>query len=273
MRATVLIPLVCLSIIRCAGQDPDYDEFEPQLFEEAGITANLISFNREEDLMIVSGYVEDYGKQALYFSEFNNGKWADLKPLDFATSVYNGSLSGDGSFIVFSKEIEDENGFRYEVNMVEKTGSGWSAPQNLTSLYDIQGGYFEILENRNMYYYRYDAASGSGGIYFSQWNEDRYLPAVKLPDVINRYEPFGPYVNPEENLIIFTQYVDGNKDLTGLFVSRKVNGDWQEPKKLELLPYGWGITLSSDIQYLLIHEGDTFKYRKYKVSEIGLSLD
>jgi Tol biopolymer transport system component len=85
---------------------------------------------------------------------------------------------------------------------------------------------FSMAGNGNIYY------AANGNIYFSELKDNIYQDPLKLDSCINTsYSECTPYINPEENLLIFARSANGKPDL---YISRKdKSGNWLPSKQLQ----------------------------------------
>jgi len=166
-------------------------------------------------------------KEILAFS----GKYNDIEPF-FAT---------DGSKLFFaSNRPIDEDSTRTDYNIwySELINGEWNKPRALDTLVNSHGDEFypSVSANGNLYF----TATRTGGvgredIFVSNFSEGVYSAPFPLDSTINTkvYE-FNAYINPNEDLLIFSSY-GRDDDLGGgdLYYSKKdKTGKWGDSKNL-----------------------------------------
>ncbi len=160
-------------------------------------------------------------KEILAFS----GQYNDIEPF----------FSPEGKKLYFASDrpVSDDTGRKdYNIWVSERTTLGWGEPVSLQSNINTQHDEFfpSIATNNNLYFTSArENGIGTEDIYMSRYANGEYLEPVPLDTNVNSatYE-FNAYVNPEENLIIFSSY--GRKDDMGggdLYLSKKdEQGNW-----------------------------------------------
>ena len=264
--------LIWLRALPGTGQT-SFQRFAPAAITELGLTPNIISFHPNGKEMIVSAYAGDFDEQYLYHSVREGDQWGALQLLEFAGQVYNGCFSQDGKWLIYGKkkEASGPDDF-FEVFLVPYDGMQWGQAENLSAQYGIQGGYFCLLPNRNLYYYSYNPQTDQGGIFMSRWVDGSYSPPQKLAAAINASFEFSPYVNATEDRMLFSRYVEGDPVSSGIYVSQNINGEWQEAEQLPLIPYSWGMTVSPERDMYFLN-GITFQYMRVPLSELGIGFE
>ncbi len=80
---------------------------------------------------------------------------------------------------------------------------------------------------------------------------------------------FSPFIDPEGRYIIFTRYLEGEKDQQGFFISyADAENEWKEPKKIQELEYGWSARLIDNDRSFIYTDGKDIKHRKTSDLEI-----
>jgi hypothetical protein len=152
-------------------------------------------------------------------------------------------LSPDGNKLFFASNRPKKDEGEYPSNdfdiwLVQKTDSGWSEPSNLGLPVNTPADEFcPSIGNSGDLYFTSQRDSGFGieDIYMAEWNGALYSEPYPLPQTINSsvYE-FNAFINPDENLLIYTSY--GRKDGPGggdmYFSKKNKNGNWQQAKLL-----------------------------------------
>ena len=126
----------------------------------------------------------------------------------------------------------------YNIWYSDRTEGGWSEPIALDSIINTRGDeFFPSLSDKGNLFFTATREDGVGreDIFMSEFIDNKFTAPRALPGEINtsKFE-FNAYVNPEENLIIFSSF--GRADGLGggdLYISRKDDsGNWIASKNL-----------------------------------------
>lgn len=198
---------------------PEGDQLIYTLGNYQQTVRSLVSLKREGD---------QWGdKEILSFS----GKYNDIEPF----------FAADGSKLFFASNRpvgEDSTRTDYNIWYSELVNGKWNNPRALDTLVNSHADEFypSVSANGNLYFTatRTDGV-GREDIFVSTYSEGRYSVPIPLDSAINTkvYE-FNAYINPNEDLLIFSSYgrVD---DLGGgdLYYSKKDKaGKWGDAKNL-----------------------------------------
>lgn len=155
-----------------------------------------------------------------------SGKYNDLEP----------SLSPDGSRLYFASNrptLENPDKKDMDIWYVEKADNGWSDPINLgVPINTLTNEFYpSVAANGSIYFTaQYDRTKGSD-IYFSKWEDGKFLPPIALGAAINESTfEINSFVSPDERFLIFSAYNrSGNIGSADLFISFKGDdGNWQK---------------------------------------------
>ena len=180
-----------------------------------------------------------------------SGQYSDLEPF----------FHPDGSRLFFASNrpvdtpavIKD-----FDIWVVEKTSSGWGTPENLSDPINTEANEFypSVGANSNLYFTaNYNDGIGTEDIYLSRFEKGKYQNPVLLDSTINsRTYEFNAFINPTEDLILFSSY--GRPDDLGggdLYFSRKNEaGMWPQAihldstinsTALDYCPFVWADTI------------------------------
>jgi len=218
------------------GQKPP--GMTPEIFAPGIISTNMneakiaISPDGNEIFYRVMNYNHSF--YAIVFMKQENGVWSKAEVAPFSGKYHDGEpfFSVDGKQLFFNsnrplagqKEPKDN-----DIWVVERTGSGWSAPANLGPLINSEKSDVNpaLSQNRTLYFAsNRDGGKGGNDIYMSKILNGKYTQPENLGDAINTaYTESGPYIAPDENYIIFNRY--GGDTGSGLHISfRKKDGSW-----------------------------------------------
>ena len=182
--------------------------------------------------------------RALVHSTKKNGLWSPFKLLPFS-GTHNDiepffHPNGDQLFFASNRPLDDSVDRKdYNIWVVDKIGSTWSAPSALPSVINSDSDEFypAVAANGNIYFTAtYENGIGTEDIFRSQYLDGEYAKPMPIDTAINSltYE-FNAYISPDESVIVFSSY-GRSDDLGGsdLYVSQKDDqGRWIKARHLE----------------------------------------
>jgi len=179
----------------------------------------------------------------------------------FADTLYNLAITPDGQSIFF-KAYDERGGERVSrVYRVDRTNGGWSNPQNLPSLFNINAGYFCPMADGTLYFFA--RGPEKPGIYRSEpdgsgsYGAPAWVSDAVSPDGTTSFDVL---VHPDEDRLLITRagIPDDQTDTLGprgIYLYRRTDAGWQEEDRLDL-PYAWGATVLPDGRLLFVDAGD-----------------
>jgi hypothetical protein len=247
MKKVLVVPAALFLLIQCNSDkqntiDLNYHPQKLEIFAPGYISTNLyerdmaISPDGNELIYTLSDYKQS--RRCLVIVNKNDNTWGDKEILSFS-GIYSDIepfFSFDGNKLYFASNRPvgiDTARTDYNIWVSERTNRGWGEPKALPpDINTLQDEFYPSLGKNNNLYFTSARENGHGkeDIYLSRYVDGVYLEPVPLDTNVNTatYE-FNAYVNPEENLIIFSSY--GRKDDLGggdLYFSKKdQNGNWQ----------------------------------------------
>ena len=215
----------------------------------------------------ISGSLNGSTPQSIKLTPTNDNQ-LKLDTLDYGFYQNISKLSNDGDHLLyaFADTIKDvrktymrtyENGqFSEPIDFREKTGL-----QSLT--------YFMLDKNENVYFYSY--TKKPKGLYKITNENGEYQKATLL--IANRpnFVPFSPLLL-DENTMLLAQHGKEDKSVNGIYVSRKIDNQWQTPVKIEGWPYGWSLGFDKDGDIIYIN-AKTKKIEHYNLEEIKHTIN
>jgi hypothetical protein len=177
-------------------------------------------------------------------SHFVKGKWSTPEVADFSGrfSDYDPFFSPDGSKLFFIsnrptdvKETKPKKD--YDIWMVEKAGSVWSAPKNLGAPVNTdKDEYYPSLASDGTLYFSAMKETGKGSfdIYRSRFVDGKYTEPENLGESVNgKMTEVDNYIAPDQSFLVFASY--GRPDSLGsgdLYISYNRNGSWTPARHL-----------------------------------------
>ncbi|MFC2140026.1 TolB family protein, partial [Bacteroidota bacterium] len=117
---------------------------------------------------------------------------------------------------------------------VEREEDGWSDPESVGDDVNSMFRHWQVSvsSNYNLYFRADKESVEEPGIYVSKYIDGEYQKPERLPDEINSgnttpYDPYSPYIAPDESYIIFVRTMNETGD--DLFISFKdSNHKWTQ---------------------------------------------
>lgn len=182
-------------------------------------------------------------KRCLVVLNQKNGNWANAEILNISGKYPDiepfYSNNGDRLYFASNRPIyEDETRDDYNIWFSDRINGNWSEPVALDSIINTRSDeFFPSLSNKGNLFFTAtrDYGMGREDIFRSEFVAGEFQSPKPLPVEINSASfEFNAYINPEENLIIFSSF--GREDGFGggdLYISRKDNtGKWTKSKNL-----------------------------------------
>ncbi len=159
------------------------------------------------------------------------GRYQDIEPF----------FSTDGTKLFFASTRpmdSDTTRSDYNIWFSKKTALGWGDPSPLDTIINTSKDEFypAVSKNGNLYFTATrENGIGREDIFLSTFNNGKYQSPVPLDSTVNSAAfEFNAYVNPDEDLMVFSSY--GRDDGLGggdLYYSRRdANGRWTEAKNM-----------------------------------------
>jgi hypothetical protein len=134
-----------------------------------------------------------------------NNNWSPMHRPEFADTGYkeNNPLfsAGDDSLYYYSARTTSF------INRAVRTATGWGQPEALQI--PIPPGYyygstFAVAKNMNVYLDLFDPSTNEGNIWVSQFQNGNYqFPQVLGPEINSAYSETCPFIDPDENYLLF----------------------------------------------------------------------
>lgn len=181
------------------------------------------------------------GEAKIYIMSDVNGEWTLPAPPVFASDSIDNSpvYSEDGDTLFFTSGRDGSMKIYY----VTRVTGGWSQVHllnmNYQSLPGTLGWDFSFTRNSTIYFSFYHPIDGVD-IYKSNLINGQYSQFDKLPVQINTsYQESTPYINPDEEYILFTSNRPGSYGLHDIYISfRNSDGTWNAAQNMGSLING-----------------------------------
>ena len=184
----------------------------------------------------------DLSFRVILMSRLEKGKWTTPEVAPFSGEYIDTDpcFSPDGTKLYFASRRPVEGNSAKADNdlwVVEKTGTGWSAPRHLSAPVntDSQETSPSVTTDGTLYFSsNRPGGKGAADIYRAKLVNGNYAEVENVGDVINKPGPeVQVFVSPEDDLMIFAAV--GRPDGQGsvdLYLSRRVAGAWSKPVNL-----------------------------------------
>lgn len=263
---TVLLCLIMITPIACSQSDVTSKnggqgamKFAPDIFNNLDVFA--LTFEPDGKTLYVTVGLKDGG--GLFWSEFRNNKWENIKKIEFSNGKYNDNdlfPSPDGTDKYFFMTKRPLNGDDLEkvqnIWVVERNGTKWGNMYPITIVNsEARDGFPSVTMDGDLYFFSSrEGGFGSADIYKSEKVDGVYQKPNNIGSVVNsEYWDGLPYVTPNGKvMILFSDRPDGYGD-GDLFVSYFDNGNWTKPENL-------GQNVNSDMSDVTPFIGPEKKY-------------
>ena len=261
--------LLATMIILCNCTDKVDEEpivFYPEAISSSEWSENVISFTADENTAFLTR-TEGWELQSGYISTVAQGDYTEPIYIPALDSIYNGAISPDGTQILYSVRTDSAS----SIWLIKKEGDQWVKPINLTKKSALSGGYFYWLNARDIYFY---IPADNGNMVKGRLENEQLTITDSLVELnTTSGTEFSPYVDRNEQYMIFSRYDEADENQRGLFISYRLpdshEKQWSVPEKLDMLPYGWSPYVLHSKQLLLFSDGEDIL--SYPLSKLALT--
>ncbi|HZY80090.1 MAG TPA: hypothetical protein VFE50_11240 [Cyclobacteriaceae bacterium] len=173
-------------------------------------------------------------KYIIYETHFEGNKWNNAQPSSLFDTLYSNTdpfITNDGSIYFISSRPKDASDTidDYDIYKLPKGASGYEKPVNLSDVNsDSTEYYVSLSENGNIYFASY--RSGNLDLYYSKANNPNGYSKPEILTALNSTaDEHDPFIAADESYIVFTSSRPGGFGEADLYISRKVDGNWQQP--------------------------------------------
>ncbi|WP_431158643.1 hypothetical protein [Winogradskyella poriferorum] len=227
---------------------------------------NVFNFTKDNTFMFFTR-TTNWINQTPYLSELKNGIYTQPRQITELGAIYNGAISPSGEQIIFCTR-EDEV---LTIYLATKEDNQWTKFIDLSKSSGINGGYFHWINESNLCFQSED---NNGDLVIAELNDNKLKIVNKLEklNTLNATE-FSPYIAPNQSYLLFTRYLEGDKNNQGFFISNNEgtskNPKWSTPRKIDNLPYGWNASLGPFGKNFMYTNGDDILV--LPISELNLN--
>jgi hypothetical protein len=203
------------------------------------------SFTEDGQTMVFARY-EEWDRKTPYIARRSEDGW-EVSQIEELGEVYNLSVSENGQHLVIAT-LDDGPLLLYTAQ-----DGTWMEAQNLTTAYEISGGYGHLNRAGNLIFYDADGADGEGLYQATVMGADEVsISPVFVPEKGVAFDA----IQDASGKILFTYCqtdscarADGN----GVFV---LGSQFAEPQIIPSLDYVWGVQPVSNLGILVFTDGD-----------------
>jgi Tol biopolymer transport system component len=217
----------------------------PELFGEGVISTTDYELNTaflpDGNTVFFTKSTPNMGFWTIVYSQLRDGRWSEPVVAPFSGSYSDADLcaSPDGRRLVFISRRPLPGQSRGSVPhlwYVDRTGDGWSEPQNAAALNSDAGEYYPSVAADGTLYFESARPGGKGraDVYLSRLVDGKYSPPENLGAPLNsEFNEGDAVIAPDRSFMILT--ITGRPDDMGsgdLYISERHAGEWTAPKHL-----------------------------------------
>jgi outer membrane protein OmpA-like peptidoglycan-associated protein/tetratricopeptide (TPR) repeat protein len=244
----------------------------PVKFEPLNLGENINSENREyfpsvtleEELVYTVLFGKgNQGQEDLFMSRKSDSVWSKGRGISAVNTDDNEgaqSISADGKFLVYTVCNRKEDYGSCDLYFSRKINNKWTAPENIGS--PVNSAEWEsqpsISPNGDAIYFVRGGTRGQGhkDLFITKLQEDGTWGTPENIEELNTLDnESSPCLHPDGKTLYFSS--DGYPGMGGfdLYVSRKVDGKWTEPKNL-----GYPINTAGQEEALAVNRKGSIAY-------------
>ena len=249
LKVLVIVLVFCVPLLGSDGASPPYASKqpmpEPTIFGSGIISTGEFdshpAFTPDGKTLYFVRSAPTFNFWTILVSHFKNNQWSTPEVLPISGQYRDADpfITSDGRrFYFISDRPTGAAGEERSLDIwfMEKTGSGWGAPQNIGAPINSKGNeWYPTVAQDGTLYFGSDRAGGKGrtDIYRSRLVDGKYTDPENLGDAVNtQYDEFEPYISPDQKFLIFmAQRPDGHGG-SDLYISYQQGGAWTKPTNL-----------------------------------------
>lgn len=168
---------------------------------------------------------------------YDGSKWQEPIPSPLFDTMYSNTdpfIAADGSLYFISNRPKNNTDTTddYDIYRMPLTKNKYGAPENITAINSDSTEYYVSVSNAgNIYFASY--REGQLDLFVSKKNEDGYSTPANLGAIVNSPgNEHDPLIAPDESFLIFTSDRPGGFGEADLYITHKLNGEWQKPANM-----------------------------------------
>jgi Tol biopolymer transport system component len=181
----------------------------------------------------------DRSQLIIYRSTFSDGRWSAPTVASFSGGSardVDPIITPQGDRLYFSSNrptSATDTTPDFNTWFVERSGSGWSAPQQLGAPVDSEGSDVFVSAARDGTLYISSNRDGTSRIYSSRWLNGQFQPVQIVPVDVNVAEGANnPAINPANAMLVFVSGRAGGSGNSDLWVSCRTERGWTPAQNL-----------------------------------------
>ncbi len=222
-------------------------------------------FSPDGTEMFFSKYLTATGRMELGQMKYENNSWIGPLLPSFTDTLHSKncpvfSPGGDSLYFVSTQPGE-------HIMLTTRVGGEWTTPSPVYIPYppgSFQGYQFALAHDKSIYFEIWE--DNQVDLYYSQYLDGSYQEPDVLTSLNTDYYDWGPYIDPDDEFIIFSSNRPGGYGLNDLYVSTRDNtGGWN-------VPVNAGPDLNSDHEDtypLITFDKQYFFFTTWKTGDIG----
>jgi hypothetical protein len=226
------------------GQEPPgmtRELFAPGILSDGLFNGMIYFASGGTEVYFSSGFEKPFYMSIFFSSHMEDERWTE--PIEFPVkrlTAFRPVLGPDGKRVLFiSSKLEEKSEGEpnpIRIYSMDKVHDEWTAPTSIDfgDAFPYSCSQASIASSGNLYFQAGYHIDGDEDIYFSMYEDGKYLPPVRLSDTVNGPEhDLHPFVSPDESYLIFDSQRPGGLGNNDLYVSFPDDeGDWTEAQNL-----------------------------------------
>ena len=127
-------------------------------------------------------------------------------------------------------------GWNFDIWVLEKNDTSWSAPTRLDENINTEAGEWHptVSKNGDLYFASQRSEGfGQADLYFSKYENGKYHQCENLGATINTgYNEWDPFISPDKSYLIFKSDRPGGYGHMDMYISLAENDNWSAPQNL-----------------------------------------
>jgi hypothetical protein len=258
--------IVTLVISGCAEQQqiPEIEYAKEVISTPIPFAEGIISTeeNSEFELTFSTDGLRTYfsrrrpkGKQKIYVSDFNGGKWTPPKLAKFSTDRdETAHITPNGKFFFFGSERPIPNrpnkgNFDMNIWMMEKTDNGWSNPMPLPEPINAvqiekeewpssNNNFFFTNDNETFYFTTMKRGTKAIALFETKFNGEEFSEPIQVKGIFEdeKLWVYSAVISPNGKFLVFNSYdAPDGKGGEDIFVSKMTENGWSKAKSIGTL--------------------------------------